>query len=377
MRDALVMGMIALVLACGSSAIAQPYGLHVDGEGRLTKGGKPYRGIGVNYYDVFLRKLGNEADTEYEQGFATLAAAKIPFVRFIACGFWPKDARLYLDDRAAFFRRFDAIVRAAEKNGVGLIPSLFWNQPTTCDLVGETCDQWGNPQSKTHEYMRNYVRDVVTRYKGSSAIWGWEFANEYNLGANLPNAKEWRPPVWVDLGTAKSRSEKDEWTYEVIRTAFTEFAREVRKYDTYRIISTGDGMVRPGAWHNWKEKSWTVDTPEQQIEMTIADNPDPVDVVSVHMYEKDIERLPLALQASHKLRKPLFVGEFGVPGKRAESEKAFREQLAAIEAQKVPLAAMWTFGGNQKDTYTVGAEGERAYQLQAITEANARIWAGE
>lgn len=377
MRYTLVVAVFTAIVAFVSIAAAQPYGLHVDGEGRLTKGGKAYRGIGVNYYDVFLRKLGDAADTGYETGFAQLGAAKIPFVRFIACGFWPKDARLYLDDREEFFRRFDAIVKAAEKHGVGLIPSLFWHQPTVCDLVGETCDQWGNPQSKTHEYMRRYTREVVMRYKDSPAIWGWEFGNEYNLGANLPNAKEWRPPVWVDLGTAKSRSEKDEWTYETIRTAFTEFAKEVRKYDPYRVIATGDGMVRPGAWHNWKEKSWTLDSPEQQIEMTVADNPDPVDLVSVHMYEKDLERLPLVLQAAQKLRKPLFVGEFGVPGKRAESEQAFREQLAAIETQQVPLAALWTFGGNQKDTYTVAAEGERSYQLEAITQANARLWAGQ
>lgn len=367
--------LVLLFLTVGA-AQALPYGLHVDEQGRLTKDGKPYRGIGVNYYDVFLRKLGNPGDTEYGKGFAQLAAAKIPYVRFIACGFWPKDARLYLDDREEFLRRFDAIVKSAEDNGIGLIPSLFWHEPTVSDLVGETCDQWGNTESKTHEYMRNYVRDVVTRYKDSPAIWGWEFGNEFNLGANLPNAAQHRPAVWPNLGTAASRSEKDEWTYEIIRTAFGAFAKEVRKYDAYRIISTGDSIVREGAWHNWKEKSWTADTPEQQVEMMVADNPDPIDVISVHMYEKAIEQLPWALKASQQARKPLFVGEFGVPGRRDESEKAFREQLAAIEVQKVPLAALWTFGGSQQGTYTVAVEGERAYQLQAITEANARIQSG-
>lgn len=376
MRYTLTPPMISLMLAVAWPAMAQPYGLHVDEQGRLTKDGKPYRGIGMNYYDVFLRKLDNAAETDYEQGFAQLAVAKIPFVRFIACGFWPKDARLYLDDREEFFRRFDAIVKAAEAHGVGLIPSLFWNQPTVCDLVGETCDQWGNTESKTTAYMRRYVKDVVTRYRNSPAIWGWEFANEYNLGANLPNAKEWRPPVVPDRQTALSRSEKDEWNYEIIRTAFAGFAKEVRKYDPYRIISTGDSMVRPGAWHNWKEKSWTLDTPEQQVEMIVSDNPDPVDVISVHIYEKAIEQLPLAVKASQQAHKPLFVGEFGAPGPPDKSEQAFRAQLAAIEAQKVPLAAVWTFGGNQKDTYTITVDGERSYQLQAITEANARIQSG-
>jgi len=364
---------VALLLLALTAARAQPYGLHVDEQGRLLKDGQPYRGFGVNWYDVFLQVLSEPDWPGCEQGFAQLAAAKIPFVRFIACGFWPKDARLYLDDREEFFRRFDLVVKAAEAHRVGLIPSLFWHTPTVCDLVGETCDQWGNPQSKTHEYMRNYVREVVTRYQNSPAIWGWEFANEFNLGANLPNAKQHRPPVWPNLGTASSRSEKDEWTYEIIRTAFAAFAAEVRKVDPCRVISTGDSIVRPGAWHNWKENTWGPDTPEQQIEMIVGDNPAPVDLISVHIYEKAVEQLPLALQAAAQMRKPLFVGEFGAPGPPDKSEALFRELLRAIEEQGVPLAAMWTFGGKQKDTYTVSVEGDRSYQLRLLTEANERL----
>lgn len=369
------LGLLA-VMMIATTLQAQPYGLHVDEQGRLLRDGKPYRGFGANYYDVLLVKLADPADMSHEAGFEALAAVKIPFVRFIACGFWPKDARLYLDDKDEFFKRFDAIVKSAEKNGVGLVPSLFWNTATVCDLVGETCDQWGNPESKTHGYMHDYVRDVVTRYKDSPAIWGWEFGNEFNLGANLPNAKEHRPAVWPTLGTAASRSEKDEWTYEIIRTAFAAFGKEVRKYDTYRIISSGDSMPRACAWHNWKEKIWTADTPEQLEEMLVADNPAPVDVMSVHVYGEALPQLAKAAEVAKKVRKPLFVGEFGVPGPQDKSEKEFRELLSAIEAQQVPLAAVWTFSGKQDD-YSIVPGGPRGYQLQLLTEANARIQAGK
>lgn len=351
---------------------AQPHGLHVDEQGRLLLAGKPYRGLGVNWYDVFLRLLEDGKSIDHERGFAQLAQAKVPFIRFIACGFWPRDARLYLDAPDEFFRRFDLIVKSAEENGVGLIPSLFWNEPTVCDLVGETCDQWGNPESKTHAYMRKYVRDVVTRYKESPAIWGWEFGNEFNLGANLPNASEHRPAVWPNLGTAAGRSEKDEWTYEIIRTAFAGFAREVRQYDPYRIISTGDSIPRPGAWHNWKERTWTADTPEQTTEILLGDNPDPIDVMSVHIYGDSLAQLALAMQVSKQAHRPLFVGEFGAPGPREKSEAEFSKLLSAIESEGVPLAALWTFGG-QQDDYSVSPDSARAYQLEALTEANARL----
>ena len=90
------------------------------------RNGKPYRGIGINYFDCFLRTLKKGDDTSYDAGFATLAAKGIPFVRFCATGFWPKDMELYQRDRAEYFRRLDGVVKSAEKHGVGLVPSLFW-----------------------------------------------------------------------------------------------------------------------------------------------------------------------------------------------------------------------------------------------------------
>jgi hypothetical protein len=116
----------------------------------VLKNGKPYRGIGINYFDCFLRTLNKAEDTSYDAGFATLAAKGIPFARFCATGFWPRDMKLYQTDRAEYFRRFDGVVKSAEKHGIGLVPCLFWLYSCFPDLVGEAMDQWGNPQSKTH-----------------------------------------------------------------------------------------------------------------------------------------------------------------------------------------------------------------------------------
>ncbi|MCX7047056.1 MAG: cellulase family glycosylhydrolase [Candidatus Sumerlaeota bacterium] len=352
----------------------KPLGLSVNAEGALEKDGKSFRGIGVNYFDCFYRTLKNPKDTSYEEGLRALAENKIPFIRMIGCGFWPVDCKLYLENKEEYFRRYDAVVKCAEKNGVGLIPSLFWTAATVPDLVGESCDQWGNPQSKAHEYMRNYTRDVVTRYRNSPAIWGWEFGNEYNLGANLPNAPQHRPAVHPTLGTAKSRSERDEWTYEMIRVAFAEFGKEVRRHDPRRIISTGDSILRPHAWHNWKEKSWKADTDEQFLEMLRGDNPDPISVISIHAYGENIPRIATAAQAAAKIKKPLFIGEFGVEGVASEkTEKEFAAALAAIEQSKAPLAAVWVYDHGDKDAFNVTAQNPRSYQLKAIAEANARI----
>ncbi len=356
------------------SAKTQP-GLTVE-NGVLLRGGKPYRGIGVNFFDAFYRTLKDASQTNYDEGFRTLAQNGIPFARINGGSFWPAEMKLYVTNRAEYFRRFDGVVRSAEKHGIGLIPSFFWWYACVPDLVGEPCDQWGNPKSRTHAFMRDYVRDVVTRYKDSPALWGWEFGNEFNLIANLPNAREHRPSVVPTLGTPAQRTERDELTYEMVRTAYAAFAREVRRYDPHRVVLTGDAILRDSAWHNWKENNWKKDSPEQFGEMLAASNPDPINLVSVHIYGEAVAQLTNALAAARGLNKPVFVGEFGANGSRAASETKFRELLASIETNSVPLAAVWVFDyGPQDKEWNITTSNERAFQLTAVAEANRRLQA--
>jgi hypothetical protein len=363
------------VLAEKAFAVEQKaYGLTIGGDGVLMKDQQPYRGIGVNYFSAFYRHLLDVNNTTYNAGFAVLAKENIPFVRMIGCGFYPSEQKLYEENPKEFFRRFDDVVQSAEKHRIGLIPSLFWNGYTVSDLVGEPVSQWGNMQSKTHQYMCKYVRDVVVRYRNSPAIWGWEFGNEWNLAADLPNASQHRPPMLPRRGTPTSRSKADEITYEIIRTAFAAFAKEVRRYDDHRVISSGNSAERSSAWHNWKEKNWKRDTPEQFSEMLQADNPNPINTISIHVYEGPRQIIDAAA-VRRKAKKPLFVGEFGVQESSDAPEK-FRRLLAAIEKEKVELAAVWVYDRNESgknEKWNVTSTNERAYQLKEIAAANERI----
>lgn len=384
--------MLGGVIAVAGAGAAQPAEdravpvLTVSRAGVLLRGGKPWRGIGVNYFDAFARTLKNPEDTSYEAGFETLEEHGIPFARFMACGYWPVEWRLYQTDRDAYFRRLDRVVKSAEKRGIGLIPSLFWHFPTVPDLVGETVNQWGNPQSKTIAFMRQYTREMVRRYRASPAIWGWEFGNEFNLAADLPNAAEHRPPIVPDLGTPKTRSAQDEITHDVMRTALREFAREVRRHDKRRPIFSGNAFPRPSAWHQKAELSWKQDTPEQYAEMLLGDNPDPMDTLTVHLYPDDEKRfgrtvpflqlLRVSLEAGRKAGKALFVGEFGVGQTTGEEavQQRFTEMLDAIVESGTPLAALWVFDyAGQDDTWSVTATNRRAYQLKALQESNRQL----
>jgi len=374
-------------LVChAESATKQPPGLSVK-RGVLTLRGKPYSGIGVNYFSLFYRRLEKPSDRSYRKGLERLYGEGIQFVRFMTCGFWPVDWDLYLRDKEAYFKLLDGVVKSAETAGIGLIPSLFWHMSTVPDIVGEPMDQLGNPNSKTIAFIRRYTKEVVLRYRGSPAIWAWEFGNEYNLHADLPNASKHRPAVWSRLKTARKRTRRDELSSKAMLTAYAQFAKTVRKYDRHRVLITGNSVPRPSAYHNSKEGSWKTDSIGQFEKILLRDNPNPFDMICIHAYPqannqysakaRNLKDMLKAIQKiSLKARKPLFIGEFGAPltlGKDKERAR-FLELVNAIEANKVPLSAVWVFdhAGQNRD-WNITFDNKRSYMLELVAEANQRM----
>ncbi len=377
--------LIALTAPCQPPRATEPFGLS-SSNGVLVLNGKPYRGMGVNYFSLFSRTLNNHSDRSYEKGLRELSEAGIPFVRFMACGFWPSEWDLYLTNRPGYFARLDEVVRCAETNHIGLIPSLFWNMATVPDLVSEPIDQLGNPDSKTIAFIRQYTREVVTRYRDSSAVWGWEFGNEYALSADLPNAAKFHPPVWPTLKTALQRTPRDELSSQAMLTAFAAFAETARSLDPRRILVTGNALPRASAYHNTREKSWKPDSPAQFESVLQRDNPDPFDTLCVHVYPKEkkndvypgavtnLSALVATLNSlATKVRKPLFIGEFGASATEGpEDERAlFEELVSVIETQAVPLSALWVFDLAQQDKdWNATFANRRAYMLHRIGAVN-------
>ncbi|MEW6359707.1 MAG: cellulase family glycosylhydrolase [Planctomycetota bacterium] len=363
-------------------------------DGRLYRYGKPYRAIGVNYCDLFQDMIHNPEEQRTLKGLRFLGEKKIPFVRFWCCGFWPSDWDLYFQNKEEWFRRMDMVVKTAEEAGVGLIPSMFWRTATYPDLLDEYNDQWANPESKTRAFMAAYVKEVVTRYKESPAIWGWEFANELNLSCDLPNGMNFLgqkiPHLKVDL----AKHERNLMTYKMAEAAWKAFAAEVRKYDSYRFITTGNSRPREGSWHNAKEKSWTHDNKEQAFEVFQWMSPPPMNVVSVHFYPPHGKEPTYADAAgiegvlarwkefSRAIGQPLFVGEFAASA-HDKDKTLTMEQFRALQARildamlkaEVDLAAHWVFDytKDRQGPGLVRRDNEYAWILDQIVEYNTRI----
>ena len=352
----------------------------------VLRDGVPFRGIGANYFTLLSRVLRDPADTSSLAGLDELGRAGVPFVRFMAGGFWPVEQKLYTDDPDEFFRRFDLVVRAAERAHVGLIPSLFWHIATVPDLVGEHLDRYGDPASATIARVRAYTADVVRRYRGSPAIWAWEFGNEGNLWCDLPEHWRYRPDVWPQLGTPATRDEHDELTWDELRTAYLAFAATALELDPARPVVTGNAMPRVSAWHNANGRTWDPDDAAQFAAMLQRNDPDPFALITVHIYpDKDGayaggaktvgDAIRAAARGAAAAGKPLFLGEFGVEKAAGEAGKAtFREILDAIVEQRVPLSAFWVFDHHGMDAdWNVEPTGDRAWQLELVAEANGRL----
>ena len=375
-----------------ASSTSDHLGLSVTPGGILERNGMPYRGVGVNYYDVFLRTLRNPADDSYRDGFRKLAANHIPFVRFAAGGYYASDYRLYLQDKEAYFGRLDNVVHAAEEAKVGLIPSLFWVTYGVPDLVGEPRDQWGNSQSKIRQFMRTYTREVVSRYVHSPAIWGWEFGAEFDLAVDFPDPLRHLPPVNPHLGTPASRGSHDALTSEVFLDALSDFAKTVRAIDGERILLTGNGAPRPAAYHMHKERRYAGDTDQQFSTMLVYDNPGPYSPVCIHASPRTISRyfaarpvsfnelIGICVKAAHSASKSLYLEEFitGNPkapvASTASRRQTVGEVLAAIQSNNVPLASPWVYDRKLvHDANNLSFEDDTSSILQMIGDFN-RKW---
>jgi hypothetical protein len=349
---------------------------------------QPYQAVGINYFDGFNRRLVDTSDASYGERMALLGEYGIPFIRVPIMAWWPAQNALYTNEKSRYFEYLDDFIRHASANRIGLILDFFWSYFCVPDMVGEPVNAWGDSASQTHAFMRQFIADVVPRYRDSAWVWGWEYGNEINLKVDLPNAANHRPPVNTSLGTPETRTADDDLTRDEAIVALSEFARLVRIYDSERIISSGNAVPRQYSWHNTFEGTWTQDTRNQFEEIVVLDNPDPVNTFSIHVYpasdslhySDDIRSLYDLMGDVKTLgdqhAKPCIMLEFGVAATEPYSvQTSFMDiYRSAILDHGISLAAVWVYDfESQAGQWSIDEENERAWMLDWIVDLNNTI----
>jgi hypothetical protein len=374
--------------AAAAHGISSP-GLAAE-QGRLLLGGRPYRGMGINYVQCFWGLLKDAANRDFVEGFRVIREDyDIPFIRFAASPFHSYDWRLYPEDPEEYFRRMDLIVREAEKRGLGLIPSMFWLNRAVGDWCDEPLGEMGNGSSKTRAFYRRYATEFVTRYKDSPAIWAWEIGNEYLLGADLP-ALAHLPPRRP--GSQEPRTAADKFTRPMMLDLYRDLHRTVRALDPCRIILTGDALPRASAWFNRHKDAWGHDSREEWLEMLQADTPAEFPVMSIHLYpdvdgkyfrDENVsleELLHAIVQAAHGAGRAVWCGEFG-PGEGHLADRPRMKRIfSALEESRADLSALWNFcpaGQTFQPGIDVTPANEGSWLLAEIAAFNRAVSAEE
>jgi hypothetical protein len=327
-------------------------------------------GIGVNYYRlVDERALAEPENTSYENGFSELSALNITFAR-LNLNFRPVDANIFFNDKTKYFQRIDNVVNIAAQYNIKLIPVFFWFYYTFSDIAGEFVDQIGNENSITRQKMREFAAAVVNRYKHFSNIWAWEFGNEWNLMADLPNATNFLPPTNTSHGNPPTRDPERDIVYtDDMLSAMVDIGTLVKSLDPVRSISTGNSMPRASQWHQdqWRRglipfaNSFDTDSPEEAEIMAIRHCPEPYDLYSVHVYPENYQRLVDFAGYAANMEKPVFAGEFGTS---PAEEGTFEAVLSTVKTYS-SISAIWTFD-RTGDTFNINTSGTRTWMLTAI-----------
>lgn len=270
------------------------YGLHVN-NGVIELNGKPFYGFGVNSFISFVAQMYGDDDNSrrlknvYLEDIPLMKELGIPFMRIPLCTWGEHGFYSWMKDKKAYFEEMDKIVRKCEECHIGIVASLLWRFCTMCNITEEPLRLMGDPESKQCRLSVEYVEDVVKRYVDSPAIWGWEIGNEYNLDA------DWGPSHFAP---------NDRWVFktEDFESFYKTIGDTIRKYDKFRMITSGNGEQRCFAYHLNKSSSYdaswtpecidsTPDTLEQFELMMLRQNADPIDTVCTHFQHGNKDNL--------------------------------------------------------------------------------------
>lgn len=377
------------------------YGLHIESDGTVTLEGKPFYGYGVNYFGAFVRYAEQKENCpkDFIKGLSGLASYNIPFIRMPLCGYYPSYYDFFDEEPEKVFSYMDEVLEECRKNNIGVIVSLMWWDAVAAAHVGGKRSDMGVKGSAVLEYAKAYTRAIVQRYVSHPAVWGWEIGNEYNLDADLcdKQLKQFLWPEGIDGMPLDNVNGYDYFTSAELQVYYTETAKVIREYDDYRMITTGNGEMRPFAYavhkssskagedHLWEMK-WNGNTRKQFDYMNEYLTPDPIDTVCFHfqnaatdwsknyVFSHDVfgktlsseEYFKAYYETAKKLGKGCFFGEFGdMLACESESDviEKFKDVTDAISNSGIQIAALWQF----QDYTDEGVAGEK---LQVLSELN-------
>ena len=333
-----VVGLIALPCAAAAHAGAQATDFVTRSGDQLLLDGGAYRFTGFNIYNANsdgdcgpAMSSGSTLDDSLSAMGASSNAFRAWFFQSLATTGGKRD-----------WSAFDHTLAVARSHGVKVIATLT-NQFADCEAPGGYKDEswytagYRAPDPAGTVSYRDWVAEIVRRYKDDPTILAWQLVNEAEV----------RPSP--DAADCSANAE------QILRSFATDVSGLVKSIDPNHLVSLGTlGSGQCGA---------------REAEYQDLHDVPTIDFCEYHDYEPnaampgdEFNGLALRIDQCHALHKPIFVGESGivpndVGGTLAARAEAFDAKFDAQFSAGVAGELVWNWSpsGSRLDDYDVGA----------------------
>jgi len=391
----------------------------------FVKNGAPWRGIGVNHFDMFLAEIqgGLGTDTDYRVDIPAIKARGIPFIRFSA-GLYSQSswANGWHTDKATYWAKMDSVVALAETNNMGLIPVFLWSARGFTDAVYSVYGVFEPPKmlayksSKSWALFVEYITAFVDRYKNSPSMYMWELGNEIINVVGPEYFPSWALDgtfaAWLNWGSNPAGviyKPTDKMSMQEWQQFSTNAVALLNSLDPHRrCVSSGSPIGNQFAVGAQSSNTLTSDSLAQWQGVAATESrpwcefrDKAFPILTNHIYPQGLsntkfftgaektqsELIALSKGWADAAGKPFFLGEFGatyhgdavdeISSDLTTETANFNAALAAVIANDVKVSAVWNYGGN----FAGGSawmkwklsDPSRTYQLDAISAANANF----
>jgi hypothetical protein len=264
------------------------------------------------------------------------------------------DAPVFRDNPA----RFDALVRAAEKRKIKLLPIL---------LPSPNCQDAEATPKQIHDAARAFAIDIVSRYKGR--ITHWELGNEYDTYALIHKGEVTQSGLrwtWDSDPDGDSPDAFDPGRCARVKAEFMGLYEGVKAADPAALT-----IVNTAGWLHYGF-----------IDRLVRENPTvPFDILSWHWYSEmgDMTavqgRLNL-VERLHRYGKPLWITEVnrrnGSKGAKEADEAGYMSRDIARLAANPGIDAVFIY--ELLDEPYFGPDGESDYGLVTMKQDHDGRW---
>lgn len=275
----------------------------------LSLRGRPFRFVGVNRYNLLAinppggsyRGCGDSwTDDQLTQWFSEVNGLGVTVVRF-----W---AFQEFTASGTDFSQLDKLLSLAEDYDIKLVPVLE-NQWSSCTAGGYKYDTWYqsgylSPYGGYPISYKDYVGQIVSRYKDDPRILMWQLMNE-----------------------AEGEDTSGNSDAQALYNFALDMSAYVKSIDPNHLVSLGTmGGGQPGTQGG--DYRWIHSIPS-------------IDLLEYHDYDEPVSfsaDLAQRVEDSLALKKPLFVGESGIKSNCSEPDCLSPDQRAALFDAKMTAA---------------------------------------